>query len=222
METHCLMSIDPLHYRVLDISRKHKLGHLSSNLTAVGILDEIYSTKRPQDIVVLSQGHAGLALYVALEKHEGRDAETLYLKHGTHPNRDIGDGIHVSAGSLGCAVTIALGMAMADPSKDVYCLISDGEAWEGSVSEVLNLKNKLKLTNLKIHLNLNFFSCVESTETPSTVYCAKWGASMMRDELVDEIHNTEYIYDRYPFLRGVEAHYHQLTDADWAWVEANR
>lgn len=31
--------ISPLEYKVLEISKRHKLGHLSSNLTAVGIID---------------------------------------------------------------------------------------------------------------------------------------------------------------------------------------
>ncbi len=213
--------IPPLEYRILELSKRHKLGHLSSNLTAIGIIDEIYTKKRAQDLFVLSAGHAGLALYVALEKHEGRDANALYLKHRTHPYRDPSNGIHVSAGSLGCAITVALGMAMADRSRDVHVLVSDGEAWEGSVSEVINLQNKFKLTNLKIHLNLNFFSCIESTETPTTVYCAKWGASMLHPPLV-EIHCTEHIYGRYPFLKGVQAHYHNLTDADWIGIQEQK
>lgn len=213
------MSIVPLHYRVLELSRHHKLGHLSSNLTAVDIIDDIYTRKRPEDIFVLSAGHAGLAHYVCLEKHGHKDAEQLYLKHRTHPHRAPEDGIHVSGGSLGSGITIALGMAMARRDRDVYVLISDGEAWEGAVSEAVNLMAKFRLTNLKVHLNLNFFSCIEETQTPSTIYHAKWSA--LGEPLV-QIWNTEYVYDRYPFLRGVEGHYHQLTDEDWKWVEENR
>lgn len=203
------MSISALHRRVLDISFRRKLGHLSSNLTAVDIIDEIYRTKRPQDLFCLSAGHAGLALYVNLEKHEGKDAEALYAKHKTHPHRDVADGIHVSAGSLGCGITIALGMAMADRSRDVYCLISDGESWEGSVTEVTHLWHKYMVNNLKLYVNVNGYSCIEQVGMPHIHAGIEW-------------RRTHGIYNLYPFLRGVQAHYHQLTDADWAWVEENR
>lgn len=206
--------ISPLERRVLELSRKHRLGHLSSNLTAVGIIDAIYREKRPQDLFVLSQGHAGLALYVALEKHEGRDAEALYLKHRTHPHRAPEDGIHVSAGSLGCGITVALGLAMADRGRDVHCLISDGEAAEGSCGESLQLKGHLGLTNLHVWVNLNGYSCLGAVDTIRRV-AALQGA----DPTVLPVY-TDGVYMRFPFLKGVQGHYHNLTDADWAWVEA--
>lgn len=210
------MSIGPLHYRILQLARRHKLGHLSSALTSVGIIDEIYSTKRPEDLFILSSGHAGLALYVVLEKHEGKDAEALYLKHKTHPHRDVGDGIHASSGSLGCGITIALGMAMADRSRDVHVLVSDGESWEPDVTGVLNLKAKFRVDNLKVHLNFNGYTCIEQAGYPESIEALhEYSRPLV-------IHNTSHIYDIYPFLKGVEAHYHNLTDADWAWVEANR
>jgi transketolase N-terminal domain/subunit len=48
-------------------------------LSAAGIVDEIYKNKDPDDIFILSSGHASLALYAALEKYEGKDAEELFL-----------------------------------------------------------------------------------------------------------------------------------------------
>lgn len=209
------MSIPALHHRVLEISHKNRIGHLSSNLTAVDIIDEIYRTKRPQDLFVLSAGHAGLALYVNLEKHEGKDAEALYAKHKTHPHRAPEDGIHVSAGSLGCGITIALGMAMADRSRDVYVLVSDGESWEPDVTGVLNLKAKFKVDNLKVHLNFNGYTCIEREGYPDSIEALHEYSRPLT------IHNTSRVYDLYPFLRGIQAHYHQLTPEDWTWVEEN-
>ena len=74
--------------RILEIAYKHKLSHLGSYLSAVGIINEIYKFKKPEDIFILSSGHAALALYVVLEKYEGKNAEELFLKHGGHPHRD--------------------------------------------------------------------------------------------------------------------------------------
>ena len=88
------MHLNDLQKRILDISYKHKLSHLSSNLTAVGIIDEIYCLRKDNDPFILSSGHAGLALYVVLEKYYGLDAEKLFKKHGVHPNRDIKDKLY--------------------------------------------------------------------------------------------------------------------------------
>lgn len=144
-----------LHKRILEISKKHSLSHLGSCLTAVNIIDGIYHTKKDDEPFILSCGHAGLALYVVLEKYYGFDAEALYLKHGTHPNRDLADRIYCSTGSLGQGITVALGMAMADRSKNVYCLISDGEAFEGTIWEVGNVISRYNVSNLKLFCNWN-------------------------------------------------------------------
>jgi transketolase len=139
--------------RILDISKKLKLSHIGSCVTMADLLDYVFMKKRPEDIVVLSAGHAGLALYVALEKYEGADAEELFKKHGVHPNKD--KLIHATSGSLGHGIGIAVGYAIANPSVTVYCLTSDGEMMEGSVYEALRIANNLKLSNLYLLVNAN-------------------------------------------------------------------
>ena len=137
-----------LHNRIIEISKKHHLSHLGSSLTSCDIIDEIYRVKKENEPFILSCGHSGLGLYCVLEKHYGFDAEKLYLKHGTHPHRDLGDKICCSTGSLGMGLGIAVGMALADRSKNVYCLISDGEMYEGSIYEAANVIKKYNVTNL--------------------------------------------------------------------------
>ena len=66
--------------RILEIAYKNKLSHLGSYLSSVDIIDKIYAKKNPNDIFILSSGHAALALYVVLEKYENRDAEELFKK----------------------------------------------------------------------------------------------------------------------------------------------
>jgi transketolase len=157
------LSVNKLHQRIIEISKKYKLSHLGSNLTAVNIIDEIYDVKGDCPFV-LSCGHAGLALYVVLEKYYGFDAEKLYLKHGVHPYRDTESKIYCSTGSLGMGLGVAVGMALADRSKDVYCLISDGECFEGSIYEAANVIRKYKLTNLKVWCNWNGYSAYDKTQ----------------------------------------------------------
>lgn len=188
-----------IHERINQISQKHGLSHLGSCHTAVDIIDAIYQIKKPDEPFVLSCGHAGLALYVVLEKHSGGtlDAEYLYLKHGTHPNRDMGDGIPVSTGSLGWGLAIALGMAMADRSKTVHCLISDGEAFEGTIWEVSNVMRRYKVTNLAVHMNYNGWAAYHAVDDRFISRVQMLMPGML-------VHTTKL--ERYG-LKGQEAHY---------------
>ena len=148
-------TMNKLEKRIIDISYHNKIGHLSSTLSTANIVDEIYACKKKDDIFVLSNGHGALGLYVVLEKYLGLDAEALYKKHGVHPHRDVDNDIHVSTGSLGMGITVAVGYALADTNRDVYCLISDGESGEGSVWEALRFIYENKLTNIHIYANVN-------------------------------------------------------------------
>jgi transketolase len=156
--------MNTLHEKIIELSKKHKLSHLGSNLTAVNIIAEIYGKKRENEPFILSCGHCGLALYVVLEKYYGIDAEKLFLKHGIHPDRDEENKIYCSTGSLGMGIGIATGMALADRTKNVYCLISDGEAFEGSVYEAANVIRKYDIKNLKVYLNFNRLSAYDTIE----------------------------------------------------------
>lgn len=144
-----------LERRIIDICYKLKLYHLSSCLTSVNIIDKIYQVKKPDEPFILSNGHAALALYVVLEKREGKDAEALYRKHGTHPNRNLEDGLWCTTGSLGQGMSVAVGMAIAKPKRNVYVLMSDGECTEGVVWESLAIAERLRLDNLRITIVAN-------------------------------------------------------------------
>lgn len=150
-----------LQQRIIDISKKLKLSHLGSCLTAVPIIDNIYNKMTSDDIFILSSGHAGLALYVVLEKYFGLDAYSLFKKHGVHPNRCLEDKIYLSTGSLGMGITVAVGAALASPHKKIYCLLSDGECAEGSVWESLAFAYNKQITNLEIYVNANGFSAYD-------------------------------------------------------------
>ncbi len=147
--------MNELERRIIDISYNEKIGHLSSNLNAVNIINEIYSLKNKDDPFILSSGHAALALYVILEKYEGANAVNLFHKHGVHPHRNIQDNIYCSTGSLGMGITVACGYALSNKERNIYCLISDGECGEGSIWESLRFAYEKNLNNLKIYANIN-------------------------------------------------------------------
>jgi transketolase len=194
--------------RILELSYKYKLSHLGSCLTAVDIIDEIYSLKQPEDRFILSSGHAGLALYVVLEKYLDLNAETIWLHHGVHPDRCLECHIDCSSGSLGQGLPIAVGMALADKEHKVYCLISDGECAEGSIWEALRIKKDNGVKNLKIYVNYNGWSAYDYVDL-----CT------LGDRLIAfglERHNIKHTdVEQYPFLKGNSAHYYTLTKEDY-------
>ena len=193
--------------RILEIAYKHKLGHLGSYLSAAGIVDEIYKNKNPDDIFILSSGHASLALYAALEKYEGKNAEELFLKHGGHPHRDEENGIYCSTGSLGLGITIAVGRALANKNRKVHVLISDGESAEGSVWEALRFIKESNLSNIEVYVNVNGYAAYDKVDVKYLVDRLK--------VFLPTINIRYTSVNQYPFLRGLNAHYHVMSEEDY-------
>jgi len=192
--------------RVVDISYKEKIGHLSSNLNAVNIIDEIYSIKQPQEPFILSSGHAALAMYVVMEKHEGADAEYLFHKHGVHPHRNLEDNIHCSTGSLGQGLTLAVGYALANRNRKVHCLISDGEAGEGSIWESLRFIYEAKLDNLEVYANVNGMIAYDFIDKDYII-------NRLR-AFLPRINIRETSPPDWPFAKGILTHYYVLKPED--------
>ena len=193
--------------RILEIAYKHKLGHLGSYLSAAGIIDEIYKNKDPNDIFILSSGHAALALYVALEKYEGKNAEELFIKHGGHPHRDEENGIYCSTGSLGLGITVAVGRALANKNRKVHVLISDGESAEGSVWEALRFIKESNLSNIEVYVNVNGYAAYDKVDVKYLVDRLK--------VFLPTINIRYTSVNQYPFLRGLNAHYHIMSEEDY-------
>lgn len=195
--------------RIIDLSYKYQMSHIGSCLTAVELIDEAYQKKRYEDIFILSSGHAGLALYVILEKYEGKDAEALLLKHGVHPNRDITDGIWCSSGSLGHGLGIAVGYALADRTKRIYVLLSDGELAEGSVYEACNTIREQKLSNIEIYINFNGWGAFRSITIKSILPVI---------QAIDDVCPVHLRKTRVPacqFVDGQKAHYAVLSEEEY-------
>ena len=199
--------LNKLERRIIDISFKNKSSHLSSCLTAVGLIDKIYKIKPPKDIFILSNGHAGLALYVVLEKYEKRNAEKLFKKHGTHPNRDIKNGIWCSTGSLGQGLPIAVGMALANRKRNVWVLLSDGECAEGSIWEALRIATENRMENLRIEVNANGHSAYKEID----VEYLRHRIQTFYPLLIIETNMFKYP----DCLQGLSGHYHVLNEKEY-------
>jgi transketolase len=211
-----MTNLEKVNRLIFDISYKYKLSHIGSCLTTAVILNDLFEKKDKYDKIILSAGHSGLALYACLEVYEGKDAEALFLKHGVHPNRDIENNIEISAGSLGHGLGIAIGLAIANKENTYHCIISDGEAAEGSIWEALNIiydKSPI-LGNLRIYLNCNGWGAYRMINLGALVHTVEQHLGDRALEIFTPI-NTTTVLDKYPFLIGQDAHYHVMTKDEY-------
>lgn len=203
--------ISLLQRRILDISFRRGLSHIGSCISCVDIIDDIYSRKAPDEPFCMGNAHAGLALYVVLEKWFGFNAEAILDKHGIHATRDSDFHIDVSGGSLGQVETVACGMALADRTKKVYLLSSDGSMQEGACWESLWIKRDLKLDNLSWAINANGYAAYREMDTIELETAI--------DAICPDVRVVHTTFAGIPFLNGIDAHYRVMKPEDWAWVE---
>ena len=195
-----------LYRRLLDICYENKLHHLGSYFSCLHIIDEIYKNKKDDDIFILSSGHSVVALYVVLEKYYGLNAVELHKKYGDHPKRNEVDKLHCSTGSLGMGITVAVGRALANPNRNVYCLLSDGECAEGSVWESLRFAFENKLSNLKIYVNANGWAAYDPVDLD---YLEKRIKAFHPD--VNFVRTTVEHFG----LKGLHAHYTNFSEKQY-------
>ncbi|MBW8327120.1 MAG: transketolase [Prolixibacteraceae bacterium] len=151
-----------------------KASHIGGALSMVDILAVLYNdilnidpsnSKNPQrDRFLLSKGHACTGLYatLALKGFFPIENLTTYAQDGSiflsHTNHHI-PGIEISAGSLGHALPVSCGLALAAKRKKAdwktYCLVSDGELDEGSNWEAILFAPQHKLDNLILIVDYN-------------------------------------------------------------------
>ncbi len=155
-------------YVITDMICRAGSGHLGGALSLVEIVMTLYrrvmkfDPKNPnwpeRDRLVVSKGHAGPVVYVALA-HEGffpgNWLGTLNC-NGTqlpsHCDQNRTPGIDMTTGSLGQGLSCACGLAYAakmNAAKHrVFCIIGDGESHEGQNWEAAMFAGHHKLDNL--------------------------------------------------------------------------
>lgn len=220
-----------LRRRIIEISYEARFSHLGSCLTAVDIIDSVYEVKKRNERFVLSCGHAGIALYAVLQKHgliRDSDISDLHI----HPDMDPLLGIDVSTGSLGQGLPIAVGMALADSKKNVYCLVSDGECTEGSIWEALRIIVEQKINNLKVIVNVNGWGAYSSISPTvlrkrfsgfgyNVVTVDGHDVPMLRQALRLKTRNKPCLIfvktkvEQFPFLKNQDAHYYIMDKMDY-------
>jgi transketolase len=157
---------------VLEQSKRAGVGHIGCALSIADIIAALYTdglqttepTDPDRDRLILSKGHAALAVYAALHLRgwltKGQlqtycaDASLL----GVHPEHYL-TGIDFSTGSLGQGLSFGVGGALAarmqHSSRRIFVVASDAELNEGSLWEAAMAAAHQHLGNLTLIVDVN-------------------------------------------------------------------
>jgi transketolase len=181
--------------RVLEASHRAGVGHVGCSLSVADVVAVLarevvrgFGTRDPdRDRLVLSKGHAALALYAALRLCGAIDEATFrtYCQDGTllgvHPDASV-VGVDFSTGSLGQGLSYACGAALAarvsGSARRVVALVSDAELDEGSTWEAALFAGHQRLGALAVVVDANGSQALGRTEAVLDVepLAAKWRA----------------------------------------------
>lgn len=157
---------------VLRQSKRANVGHIGSALSIADIVAALFSgallvgnvDDPERDRLILSKGHAALALYSALYLTGRISADQLDSysgdgsQLGVHPEHQLA-GIDFSTGSLGHGLSIgagaALGGLMLGSQRRIFVVLSDAECNEGSVWEAVMFARHHQLANLIAIVDMN-------------------------------------------------------------------
>ncbi|MDR0393373.1 MAG: transketolase [Puniceicoccales bacterium] len=158
----------------LSMIRDAKSSHIGSNFSIADILSVLYGKilnidpkqpeKEDRDRFLLSKGHATAILYAVLAEcgfFPINELKTFYQAGSSflgHTNHKI-CGVEFSTGSLGHALNVAAGIALAAQWRKktfrTFVLLSDGECDEGSNWEAILFTAHHRLSNLTAIVDYN-------------------------------------------------------------------
>ena len=156
--------------KVLEMIHKAQTCHISSNFSIIDVATVLYENLKAGDEVVWSKGWASASIYYFLHKQGKITGEQL----ASFPNdlflslaETTVPGVHVTGGSMGHGLPVAVGMALAKKrageSGMVYCIMSDGEMNEGTTWEAAMVAAHHKLDNLCVIVDKNGWQAMGRT-----------------------------------------------------------
>ena len=141
-----------------------------------------------RDRLILSKGHAGVALYAALALAGYFDLDHLKTfcqpgsRLGGHPKIHEIPGVEASTGALGHGLSFGIGIAYANKAdkkqSHTYIILGDGECQEGSIWEGALSAPTLGLDNLTVIVDHNKLQAMDELETIVRMkpFTEKWKA----------------------------------------------
>lgn len=159
----------------LDMVRTAGSGHIGGAFSLSEIMAVLYFEKMkidPQkpdderrDRLVMSKGHATVALYPTLalrgyfDKERLKESRRIDGHMSGHVEMKHVQGVDMSTGSLGQGLSVAVGMSVAAKLKkydnNIFAIVGDGEIQEGQIWEALMYAGAHGLDNLIVILDSN-------------------------------------------------------------------
>lgn len=180
--------------QVLTLIHKGGTSHIASCFSAVDMAVVLYENLKPEDEVVWSAGWKAGLIYTMLER-QGKITREQLESFPNAPFFGLAEvtvpGVHVSGGSMGQGLGVAIGMALARKREGkpgtIYCIMSDGEMQEGTTWEGAQLAGQHKLDNLVVLIDYNKWTAMGRTEDVADVepFADKWKAFKWHADRVD-------------------------------------
>ncbi|WP_413585648.1 transketolase [Bdellovibrio sp. HCB274] len=169
---------------VLEMCIKAGTGHVTSSMSSVEVLISLYFgglvNVRPEepkwsgrDRVIISKGQCSPLIYSVLSTKGFFPKDWLNGfaqkdgHFGVHLQNSV-PGVELTTGALGHGLGVAAGVALAAKmNRDlhmVYCLLGDGELYEGSIWESAMFAAHNQLNNLVVIVDRNFLATTDFTE----------------------------------------------------------
>ena len=192
----------------IELVHRTHASHVAAMLSVTDILAVLYSDvlrydpKNPRwenrDRLVLSKGHAGVAVYCALAAYGFFPEEQLmtYYQDGSYLSGHVSHknvpGVEFSTGSLGHGIAVAAGMATAAKLQGkrhrIYAIVGDGECEEGIVWEIALIAAHQRLDNFTVIVDHNHMQAMGDCDEVAGLGSLKekwasfgWNAVEVRD-----------------------------------------
>lgn len=176
--------------KAIELTHMTHASHVAAVLSVADIIAVLYSDvlhinpQKPdmdsRDRFILSKGHAGISVYVALAYSgffQVKELDTYYAdgsRLSGHVSHKEVPGVEFSTGALGHGIGVACGMALAAKldrkSHHVYVVVGDGECQEGEVWETLQFAVHHRLDNLTIIVDANQWQAMGTCEEQMGVH----------------------------------------------------
>ena len=172
-DTNLQRDVTEVRQKILESLFKTGGGHYGGSLSVVDILFILYvkimdfnpsdPTHFKRDRLILSKGHAAIALY-SVFAHFNLIKESSLINYGKlnaglegHPDMTQTAGVDFSTGSLGQGLSVGIGMALGlkEEGKHVWVILGDGECQEGQIWEAAMFASRYKIDNIHVVIDAN-------------------------------------------------------------------
>ena len=214
---------------ILDLAYERGKMHLGGDFSCAELMialfqhvmriDPSHPDWPERDRFILSKGHGGGAMYLAMAQRGYFTMDEVFstyrtgmeTRFGMHPCKAACAELDSSSGSLGHGLPLATGMALAGKMNQkpyrVFCLLGDGELQEGSNWEAMLSAAQFKLGNLVAVIDRNMLSLDGRTEElmPLEPLADKWRAFRWNVITVEDGNDIEQVLDAFEQLPAVDS-----------------